>query len=108
MQVHLTFTPPTSGPYFSDLELMYTSTGHTTLTSLSGVGQDLPVGLCQDTVTLLPTYVTKMSQKAFKVSVAAPWCDALGSVPVHCHSAAPSRDEDVSESVQGECCCSVV
>jgi len=47
--------------------------------------------------------VTKMSQKAFKVSVAALWCDALGSVPRHSHSAAPSRDEDVAESVQGEC-----
>lgn len=26
-QVHLTFTPPTSGPYRSDLELLYTTTG---------------------------------------------------------------------------------
>jgi len=61
------------------------------------------LGLCQCTSTLLPPYVTKMSQKAFKVSVAALWCDALGSVPSHSHSAAPSRDEDVAESVQGEC-----
>jgi hypothetical protein len=66
------------------------------------------LGLCRGTATLLPPYVTKMSQKAFKVSVAAPWYDALGSVPVHIHSAAPLCDEDVAESVQGECCCSVV
>ncbi|KAF5830389.1 hypothetical protein DUNSADRAFT_14652 [Dunaliella salina] len=67
VQVHLTFTPPTRGPYYADLELLYTSTGHTTCTALSGVGQDLPVCLSQDTVVLLPTYVTKMSQKTFKV-----------------------------------------
>ena len=69
VQVHITFTPPTHGPFFADLELQYTGTGHTTYTALSGTGQNLSVHLSQDTVLLLPTYVTKMSQKTFKVSV---------------------------------------
>lgn len=67
LQVHLTFTPPTAGRFSGELELQYLDSGRLAYSTLGGAAMDVDVGLSHDTVTLLPTYVTKMSQKTFKV-----------------------------------------
>lgn len=66
LQVQLMFTPSGKQVYHGELELQYDN-GRCVYSSLMGVGQELDVGLSQGVVTLLPTYVTKMSQKTFKV-----------------------------------------
>lgn len=78
VQVHLGFTPPAAGPYQGELELQYSTVGaegagpvgqpRVAYTTLSGIARDvMEVGLSQPVVSLVPTYVTKTSQKTFRI-----------------------------------------
>lgn len=67
LQLQVTFTPPAAGKFSGELELLYHDSGRVTYSTLAGAAVDVDVSLSQGTVALLPTYVTKMSQKTFKV-----------------------------------------
>ena len=70
LQLQLGFIPPGPGRFEGDLEVCFdgANTGrHSVYCQLFGHGHELDVGLSQKVVSLLPTYVTKMSQRSFKV-----------------------------------------
>lgn len=66
LQLQITFRPASHQRYEGELEVQYAN-GHCVHAQLLGHGSELDVGLSQELVTLLPTYVTKMSQRTFKV-----------------------------------------
>ena len=70
LQLQLGFVPPGPGRFEGELEVCFDggNTGrHSVYCQLYGHGHELDVGLSQKVVSLLPTYVTKMSQRSFKV-----------------------------------------
>lgn len=67
LQMQVSFTPPAAGRFSGELELTYHDSGKVAYSTLAGAAVDINVSLSQGTVTLLPTYVTKMSLKTFKV-----------------------------------------
>ncbi|KXZ49496.1 hypothetical protein GPECTOR_21g722 [Gonium pectorale] len=66
LQCSLVFDPPSVGRYEGELEIQYDS-GRCVYGQLVGSGHELEVGLSQGVVTMLSTFVTKSSQKTFKV-----------------------------------------
>ncbi|KAG2489301.1 hypothetical protein HYH03_012133 [Edaphochlamys debaryana] len=66
LQCSVTFEPPSTGRYEGEMEIQYDS-GRCVYASLVGVGHELDVGLSQGVVTMLSTFVTKTSQKTFKI-----------------------------------------
>jgi hydrocephalus-inducing protein len=74
LQLRVGFTPPSAGPFEGELEVRFASTDASgakpptvVYTTLRGVGADVEVGLSASSVALLPTYVTKTSQKTFRI-----------------------------------------
>ncbi len=67
LQLLLGLVPPGPGQHDGELEVRFESSGHTVYSRLRGHGHELDVGLSQDVVTLLPTYVTRNSQRTFKI-----------------------------------------
>eukprot|EP00955_Chlamydomonas_euryale_P060740 357809-Chlamydomonas_euryale.AAC.3 len=66
LQVQLSFCPDSCQRYSGELEVAF-SNGQAVYSQLSGAGRLLDVGVSQPAVQLLPTYVTKMSQKSFRI-----------------------------------------
>eukprot|EP00798_Chlamydomonas_sp_ICE-L_P006741 gene6741-3411_t len=66
LQIQLGFNPLEARDYEGELELRYAN-GRCVYLRLCGTGCELDVGLSSPSVSLLPTYVTKQSQRTFKV-----------------------------------------
>jgi hydrocephalus-inducing protein len=66
LQLSLEFSPSITGVHAGDLSVLYDN-GRTTYTILQGEGQELPVRLSSSQLKFLPTYISKLSQKSFKV-----------------------------------------
>jgi hydrocephalus-inducing protein len=66
LQVAVLFMPPGLGRFEGELEIQYDS-GRSVYAQLVGSGHELDVGLSQGVVSLLSTFVTKSSQKTFKI-----------------------------------------
>ncbi|CAD7699035.1 unnamed protein product [Ostreobium quekettii] len=60
------FNPRIAGAAGADLHIAY-DYGETIFSQLTGFGHQIDVAALQEVVEVLPTYVTKMSQKSFKV-----------------------------------------
>jgi hydrocephalus-inducing protein len=70
LQCVVSFTPDAAEACHGELEVRYED-GTATYSTLQGQGRELPVALSQDAVVLLPTYVTKSSQKTFRIANAS-------------------------------------
>lgn len=66
LQCTLTCVAPVVGPFEGELEILY-DTGKTSYMKLTGTGHEMEVGLQEPLVTFIPTYVTKYSQKGFRI-----------------------------------------
>ncbi|EFJ42226.1 hypothetical protein VOLCADRAFT_67248 [Volvox carteri f. nagariensis] len=66
LQCTVTFEPPSVGRYEGELEIQYDS-GRCVYAQLLGNGTELDVGVSQGVLTMLSTFVTKSSQKTFKI-----------------------------------------
>lgn len=66
LQCTVTFTPPSVGRYDNELEIRYDN-GRCVHAQLTGAGNELDVGISQGVLTMLSTFVTKSSQKTFKI-----------------------------------------
>ena len=66
LQLSLEFSPSATGIHAGDLSVVYDN-GRTTYSSLQGEGEQLPVKLSSGQLKFLPTYISKLSQKSFKV-----------------------------------------
>ncbi|GIL73964.1 hypothetical protein Vretifemale_3957, partial [Volvox reticuliferus] len=66
LQCTVTFEPPSVGRYDGELEIRYDS-GRCVYAQLLGSGKELDVGVSQGVLTMLSTFVTKSSQKTFKI-----------------------------------------
>ena len=68
LQLQLGFVPTGPRLFEGELEVSFDGgRGGSVFSQLTGRGSQLDVGLSQQLVNLLPTYVTKMSQRSFKV-----------------------------------------
>ena len=71
LQLQIGFTPDGPGRFEGELEVQFEGAmgamGSSVFTQLTGYGHELDVALSQEVVSLLPTYVTKMSQRTFRV-----------------------------------------
>lgn len=66
LQCTVGFEPPSTGRYDGELEIRYDS-GRCAYSQVCGQGHELEVGLSQGVVNMLSTFVTKTSQKTFKL-----------------------------------------
>ena len=71
LQLQVRFLPDHPGRFQGELEVRFEGDmggmGSSVFSQLMGHGHELDVALSQELVSLLPTYVTKMSQRTFKV-----------------------------------------
>jgi hydrocephalus-inducing protein len=67
LQLVLEFTPNTVGEHDAELEVVYEESGRATFTALKGSGVALPVGVSDSVVAFLPTYMSRLSHRSFKV-----------------------------------------
>lgn len=66
LQCTLSFQPPSVGEYHGELVAQY-DTGEVAYGNLTGYGAKLDVTLSTEQVQLLPTFLTKMSQRTFRI-----------------------------------------
>eukprot|EP00775_Hariotina_reticulata_P008964 gene8964-9139_t len=67
LQLLLEFTPSEVGEHDAELEVLYEESGRATFSKLKGTGVALPVGLSDSVVAFMPTYMSKLSHRNFKV-----------------------------------------
>ncbi len=66
LQCTIGFEPPSTGRYDGELEIRYDN-GRCAYSQVCGQGHELEVGLSHGVVTMLSTFVTKTSQKTFRL-----------------------------------------